>query len=208
MHLGPPVPTGAAFRAGNPGSRRAPGLVRREEALLLCGPGISPLLTQLPPPVPSGRAQALVPPAAQAHNSSPSRKAARAPSLSEPGSRPPGPQEGGGGAAHCTADSGRRGGVESQVFGPPPLFLRHLLSPLCVPLSLVKPPGWEGGGQSLSHAPSCPARGGAQVQPGPQAGFPWHVRCAASRCTEAPEQEECVKVCLWWGGGGGSVWNL
>lgn len=202
MHLGPPVPTGAAFRAGNPGSRRAPGLVRREEALLLCGPGISPLLTQLPPPVPSGRAQALVPPA-QPKPTTPApagrplvHQACRSPASGRQALRKAAEEQ-----PTVLRTAGGRGGVESQVFRPPPLFLRHLLSPPCVPLSLVKPPGWEGGGQSLSHAPSCPARGGAQVQPGPQAGFPWHVRCAASRCTEAPEQEECVKVCLWLGGG-------
>lgn len=181
MHLGPPVPTGAAFQAGNPGSRQTPSLVRREETLLLCGPGISPLLTQLPPPVPPGQAQAWCHPAAQAHNSSPGRKAARARSLSEPASRSGRREK----QPSVLWAAGCRGGAERQICRPPPLFFRHLLSPPCVPLSLVKPPG--GGGQSLSHPPSCPARGGAQLPPGPQAGSPWHLWGPRSCCTEAPK---------------------
>lgn len=43
-----------------------------------------------------------------------------------------------------------------------------------VPLSLLKPPGWKGGGgQHLSQRPSCPAGLGPSSQPGPQEGFPW-----------------------------------
>lgn len=208
MHLGPPVPTGAAFRAGNPGSRRAPGLVRREEALLLCGPGISPLLTQLPPPVPSGRAQALVPPAAQAHNSSPSRKAARAPSLSEPGSRPPGPQEGGGGATHCTADSGRQGWRgEPGVQAPTPLFKTSAVSTLCPTVS-CKATGVGGrGAESESCAQlSCPGRG-----PGPTR-TPGRLSLARSMCSLSLHRgprtgRMCEGVFVAGGGGAGGVFG-
>lgn len=143
------------------------GLVRREEALLLCGPGISPLLTH-----PSSTSSpwedtdpgTVLQPKPITLASTPELLVRTA--CPEPWFQATtrDPKEGGRKESQGAVVSGEQeSGMEIQTFRPPFLPLRHLLS-------LVKPPGWEGEGQHLSHPPSCPARGGARPKPGPPGG--------------------------------------
>lgn len=94
---------------------------------------------------------------------------------------------GSGGWGRC---GGGWGGVETQTFRPTSLLFRHLLSLPCLPLSVVKPPGWEGRGQAESSIQLSCLGWGPAPSLDPRPPFPH------SPYTWAPEQKEhaCVFV--------------